>query len=90
MDIKAEYIGIAAGLFTALSLLPQLVKIIKDKKANDISMATLLVLFTGIGLWIVYGFMKDDLPVIATNIASLVINIMVIAFSIYYKRNKAL
>jgi MtN3 and saliva related transmembrane protein len=88
MNIKAEYIGIAAGIFTALSLLPQLIKIIKEKKANDISILTLLVLFTGIGLWITYGFMKKDLPIITTNLASLIINILVIGYSIYYKKDK--
>ncbi|MES2655591.1 MAG: PQ-loop repeat-containing protein [Bacteroidota bacterium] len=44
MDIKAEYIGIVAGVFTAFSLVPQLVKIIKEKKANNISITMLLVL----------------------------------------------
>lgn len=88
MMIKTEYIGIAAGIFTAVSLLPQLIKMIKEKKANDISIATLLVLFIGIGLWIWYGFMKQDLPIITTNIASLLINAMVIGFSIYYKQNR--
>ncbi|MES2725551.1 MAG: SemiSWEET transporter [Bacteroidota bacterium] len=82
MDIKAEYIGIVAGVFTAFSLVPQLVKIIKEKKANDISIIMLLVLFIGIGFWIWYGVIKEDLPIIATNLASLIINLLVIGFSI--------
>ncbi|MES2380767.1 MAG: hypothetical protein V4538_06985 [Bacteroidota bacterium] len=50
----------------------------------------LLVLFIGIGLWIWYGVIKEDLPIIATNLASLIINLLVIGFSVYYKLNKTL
>jgi MtN3 and saliva related transmembrane protein len=86
MIFKSEYIGIAAGIFTAASLLPQLYKIIKEKKANDISIIALLVLFMGIGLWITYGYLIQDLPLIITNIVSLTINILVIVFSSFYKQ----
>lgn len=88
MHIKAEYIGMAAGIFTAASLLPQLIKILQNKKATDISIATLVVLFIGIGLWIGYGFLKNDLPIIITNFASLFINILVMGFSVYYKHTR--
>jgi MtN3 and saliva related transmembrane protein len=79
------YIGIGAGACTALSLLPQLFKIIKDKKANDISYIMLFILLTGIGGWIWYGILKNDYPIIITNVFSVVVNLLVIAFSIKYK-----
>lgn len=78
-------IGVTAGIFTAFSLLPQLIKIIKEKKAKDISILMLAVLFCGVGLWIYYGILKNDLPIIVTNAFSLLINIAIIIFSIKYK-----
>ena len=78
-------IGVTAGIFTAFSLLPQLIKIITDKKAQDISILMLVVLFCGVGLWIYYGILKKDLPIIVTNAFSLLINIAIIIFSIKYK-----
>ncbi len=78
-------IGITAGIFTACSLLPQLVKLVKEKKAEDISLAMLLVLFCGVGLWIYYGVLKKDIPIIVTNGFSLLVNIAIIFFSIKYK-----
>lgn len=82
------FIGIAAGVFTAVSMLPQLIKMIKEKKAQDISITMLLILFCGLGLWIWYGIMKNDLPVILTNAFSLLVNMSIIFFSLLYKNSR--
>ena len=79
------YIGLFAGICTAISLLPQLVKIIRDKKANAISYAMLSILMLGLVGWIIYGSMKSDLPIIITNSFSLVLNILIVIFTIKYK-----
>lgn len=79
-------IGIGAGFCTGVSLLPQLVKIIREKKANDLSLFYLLILFAGLVLWIWYGIRKTDVPIIATNAVSLGMNIVIIVLSAKYKR----
>lgn len=71
---------------TASSLLPQLIKTLKEKKAEDVSIGMLLVLQAGVIMWVVYGFMRDDLPIIATNIFSLALNIAMTVLRIKYKR----
>ena len=81
-----EIIGIAAGVCTAISLLPQIVKMVKEKKAQDISFFYLIVLLCGLGLWTYYGFLKEDVPIIATNIFSMVLNIVVIILGSIYKK----
>ena len=83
-----EIVGVAAGVCTAVSLLPQIIKIVKEKKAQDISLFYLLVLLGGLGLWTYYGFLKKDLPIIATNIFSMVLNIAMIALDLIYKPKK--
>ncbi len=85
MDDHSLYIGIGAGVCTALSLLPQLFKILKDKKANDISYFMLFTLLAGIGGWIWYGLLKKDYPIIITNAFSFLVNLLVIGFSVRYK-----
>ena len=79
-------IGIAAGICTATSLIPQVIKTIKEKKAEDVSLITLLVLGMGIALWIVYGIKRDDMPIIATNSFSLLVNITMVVLRIKYKK----
>ncbi|HEY0355850.1 MAG TPA: SemiSWEET transporter, partial [Flavisolibacter sp.] len=69
-----QLIGLAAGILTASSLLPQVVKTLKEKKADDVSLLMLLVLQAGLVLWIVYGFKREDIPIIATNSFSLLVN----------------
>ena len=80
-----QIIGLAAGVCTATSLIPQVVKTIREKKAEDVSLAMLLVLMTGISLWIVYGIKKNDLPIMATNSFSLLVNITMIILRLKYK-----
>lgn len=86
MDENAEFIGIAAGICTAISLLPQIIKVIREKKTEDISIFYLLVLLLGLGLWTYYGFLKDDLPIIVTNMFSMLLNITMIGLGLYYKK----
>lgn len=81
-----QIVGLFAGICTASSLLPQLIKTVKEKKADDISKVMLFVLMIGVATWIVYGVMRDDLPIIITNSFSLLLNISMIILRIKYNR----
>src|SRR5687768_8820399 len=50
-----QYIGILSGTLTSLSLLPQLIKIIRERKAEGVSLGMFIVLLLGLGGWIWYG-----------------------------------
>jgi MtN3 and saliva related transmembrane protein len=81
-----QIIGLAAGILTASSLIPQVVKTLREKKAEDVSLAMLFVLQSGLVLWIVYGVKKDDLPIIATNCFSLLVNITMVILRIKFRK----
>lgn len=85
-ESHSEIIGLAAGICTSVSLLPQLIKLVKHKKAEDISLFYLIILFVGLALWMWYGFLRDDIPILVTNGFSLVLNGIVIVLGIRYKR----
>lgn len=85
MDITAV-IGLVAGCGTSLSSLPQLVKIWRDKHSDDVSKLMLYVLIVGVALWVVYGFLKHDWPIIIANSVSLVINIATTILRFKYSR----
>lgn len=85
-----EWIGIVAGVLTALSMLPQLIKVIKEKKVEDLSVLMLLVLMSGLILWVVYGFIRKDPPLIYTNIFSIAVNAALVFFRLKYSRKKVL
>ena len=82
---KNQWLGIIAGLLTSISMLPQLIKIIKEKKAKEVSLLMLTVLTAGNILWAVYGFMRDDWPIIITNFISITVNSITGFFRLKYK-----
>lgn len=81
-------LGIVAGTFTSAALLPQLIKTFKEKKAEDLSMGMLFCLLIGVGLWIWYGFMKKDMPIIITNCFSFLVNSCLIILGLIYKKQR--
>lgn len=82
--MNTQIIGILAGACTSISLLPQLIKTIKEKKGGDISYVMLVILLVGLGLWIWYGILKEDYPIIITNSISFLLNSLIIGFNIHY------
>jgi MtN3 and saliva related transmembrane protein len=66
-------------------MLPQVIKTFKEKKADNISAGMLVVLMCGIILWIWYGTIKTDWPIILTNAFSLLINIIMLVLRFIYK-----
>jgi MtN3 and saliva related transmembrane protein len=84
-----QYVGIGAGICTAVSMLPQLFKILREKKAEDISYYMIAVLLIGLAGWVAYGILKKDTPIIVTNAFSFTVNMAMLLFAIKYKQRKA-
>ena len=82
-------IGVLASILTATSLIPQLIKIFREKKAQSISIAMLAVLFTGLSFWVWYGILRKDLIIIISNSFSLLINMITAGLTIKYKNKEA-
>jgi len=85
MDVNV--LGIIAGFLTSVSMIPQLVKVIKEKNVEDISLVMLLVLISGLSLWVWSGIKKDGLPIILSNGFAVLVNIsLLICYFIYNKK----
>ena len=78
-------IGILASVFTAVSLTPQLVKMIKEKNTEGFSFITLTILSIGLGFWIYYGILKEDWILIVSNGFSLMVNCFIAILGLKYK-----
>lgn len=79
-------VGLVASIGTGTSLLPQLIKIIREKEAQSVSLGMLLVLFIGVAAWIYYGCLKNDWIIIISNSFSLLVNSLTAILSIRYKK----
>lgn len=80
-------IGIAAGIFTTAAVVPQIWKAWKTKKVKDVSPGMFIVLLAGLLLWVIYGVMQNDLPIIVTNSVALALNGFMLFLMIRYKDN---
>ena len=80
----ANYIGLAAGGLTTASYIPQVLRILRQRSAKDISVWMFLALVTGLLLWAVYGVLIHSFPVIITNVISLLLAAAVIALKKKY------
>lgn len=83
--MNTSFIGLAAGILTASSLIPQVYTTIKKKEVKDISTFMILVLLVGNGLWAYYGFLKDDLPIILTNSFSVIMDLIMLYLNFKYR-----
>lgn len=84
MDI--EILGLVAGGITSVAMMPQLIKVIKEKNAEDISVVMLLVLITGLSLWVWYGILQNELPIILSNSFSVLVNIILLICCMMFKK----
>ena len=78
-------LGLVAGTLTTLSFLPQLLKAWKSRSTHDISIGMFSLLAVGITLWIVYGVVTNDIPVIVANSVTLVFVGLILALKMRYR-----
>ncbi|MCC8361135.1 SemiSWEET family sugar transporter [Salinimicrobium sediminilitoris] len=82
-----EILGLTAGVFTTAAVTPQIWKAWKTKEVDDVSLGMFFVLITGLALWVAYGIITKDIPIIATNGVAFTLNSFML-FLIYRYREK--
>ncbi|SEM67519.1 MtN3 and saliva related transmembrane protein [Chryseobacterium taichungense] len=84
--MNENILGIVAGILTSVSMIPQLVKVLKEKNAEDLSWTMILVLISGLSLWVWYGFLKNELPIILSNAFAVIVNVILLICCMIYKK----
>jgi len=75
-------IGLTAAALGGLSLFPQMLKVLKTKSTKDISREMFLILASSIFLWLVYGILMENLPIIIANFFGLIQALIILFFKI--------
>jgi MtN3 and saliva related transmembrane protein len=83
---QPTWIGLIASVLTTLAAVPQLIKICKEKKAENISLLWVLILFVGLCGWIYYGILKKDMIILVSNSVAALINAGIAVSSIWFKQ----
>jgi MtN3 and saliva related transmembrane protein len=79
------WLGLLAGGLTTASFVPQVRKIWKTKSAEDVSLLMFVAFCVGVTLWLVYGFIKGEVAIIATNAVTLVLGASIVWMKMKFK-----
>ena len=80
-------IGIFATLFAVSSTVPQIIKGIKTKKMDDVSLWLIMVLIVGLSLWVIYGIAMNDIVIAGGNSVGVSLNVIFLFLKIKYSRS---
>jgi MtN3 and saliva related transmembrane protein len=78
-------IGFAASVLGAIAFFPQLMKAWKTKSTRDISLVMFSIGCVGFLLWLAYGILTNDLPVIIANIVMFIQAFVILMLKLKYK-----
>ncbi len=77
-----EIIGLAAGVLTTISFLPQVILIYKTKETKDLSLGMFSLFTCGVALWFVYGMVLKSPSVIIANGFTFVLSLYILIMKI--------
>ena len=81
-----QVIGLLAGSLTTAAFLPQVIKTWKSRSAKDLSLGMFSMFCLGVALWLVYGFVVNDVPVIAANLVTLLLASTLLYFKFRFRQ----
>lgn len=82
----ADIIGTVAGLLVLSSFIPQLIKAYKTKKMSDVSIHLMILIASGMFLWVIYGLIRSDPVIIGTNATGFALNITLLVMKLRYDK----
>ncbi len=84
--ISLSILAIAAGILILAGWVHQIIKGYKTKSLNDVSKYLLVLIGVGAVLWLIYGIEVADPFIIGTNLAAIVLMVIVFAMKRRYDR----
>lgn len=79
------YIGYIAATLTTISFLPQAIQVFKTKNVTSISLGMYCIFTTGVLLWLIYGVLQKDAPIIIANAVTLVLACAILVMKLRYE-----
>jgi MtN3 and saliva related transmembrane protein len=80
-------VGSTAAVCTTVAFVPQIVRVWRLRRAEEISSATFLLFSVGTLVWLAYGVLLSSWPIILANGATLGLALAILALKIYWDRS---
>lgn len=85
MERRMELLGFIAGFCTTLSLVPQVIKVIRTRQTRDIALGMYVLMVIGVFFWLLYGLSTKAISVIVANSITLVLSLIVLVYKLREK-----
>lgn len=90
MDTIAQSLGYLGSVISMLTLIPQIIKMSKTKSVKDISAATLIIQILNVSVWLAYGILSKNVPLIVVNVFMFTNTALLIILKKKYSKNTAI
>lgn len=81
----SDLLGYVAGTLTTVALLPQVWRTFRTKDVSGISLRMYSIFTLGVAIWLAYGIVLDELPMILANSVSLVLAFCVLGMKLKFR-----
>jgi MtN3 and saliva related transmembrane protein len=83
VDLSAtSLVALLAGTLTTIAFVPQVVRAWRTQSVEDLSLAMLLTFSSGVALWVYYGMLVKEPPMILTNGVTLFLALMLVGMKL--------
>ena len=83
---SVELIGLIAGVCTTVAFVPQVIRVWRLGRADEISLATFLTFSIGTLVWLCYGLLIASVPVILANAITTVLALTILLMKLRFDR----
>ena len=85
-DQMIEWIGLFGAFLSSITFIPQVWLAWKTKSVGDLSLGMLLIVFTSVIVWLVYGIYLKLLPVIIANSIIFILSLVLLYFKFSFPK----
>ena len=84
-----DLLGLVATCFTTSSFVPQAWRPWKTRDVSGISLPTYVIITIGLALWLVYGWLRGDMPLMVANAVMVVLTGAITVMKLRFEQRAA-
>lgn len=77
-----DYIGSIAAVCTTLAFVPQAIHSYRSRDLSGISLPMYSIFTLGVAMWLIYGLLKQDWPIIIANAITVALSALILVLKI--------
>ena len=82
-----DLLGMTAGCISSITFLPQVIKTWRTKSAADISLLMFTFATISVIMWLIYGIILGNIPIIFTNAMVLLFSLIMLYLKYRFRNN---